>query len=157
MKKNLLLLLLFLSFSLFSQEIPKAKIADMSGNLVDFEKLVNSDKPVIVSFWATWCMPCRQEMNDINKEFPKWQKEFGVKFLAISLDNNRRLKSIPQLIKRKEWKFDFYHDVNYELAKAYNIKSIPYMLIYKKGKLIYTHMGYSPGMAKEIYEIIKKK
>jgi len=154
--KSFIYLVLFISSALlYSQDIPRGNINDLEGNTVEFEKLIKSDSPVIVSFWATWCMPCIQEMDEINKYYNQWKKETGVKFIAISLDNKRSTKRIPKLIKRKGWNYDFFVDNKYELAKAYKINSIPLMLIFKNGKLIYKHQGYYKGVAGKIYDIIK--
>jgi len=155
--KNLILILLFAGFyQLRAQTIPQATVVSPEGKSYAFEKLVSGDKPVIVSFWATWCVPCIKELNEINEFYPQWKKETGARMIAISIDNNRNAQRIPAFIKRQGWNFEVYHDKNMDLAKAYKIYSIPYMLIFKNGEIIFENTGYIQGMSEDIYDIIKE-
>ena len=156
MKKIALVFTLFMTFSIFAQEIPGASIVDLKGNKVDFKNIVKSDKPVIVSFWATWCVPCMNELDAISEVYPDWQEETGVKLIAISQDDDRTARRIVPLVNGKGWDYEIYRDYNNELKRAFNIASIPYMVIIKDGKIVSTRSGYTPGSEDEIYEIISK-
>lgn len=64
--------LLFTSLTLFAQEsLPSVKLKAISGRQIDFKDLVNESKDtvMVVSFWATWCIPCISELDNINDEF----------------------------------------------------------------------------------------
>ncbi len=140
---------------LYAQNIPQAKVLDMKGNKVDFQDIVKSDKPVIVSFWATWCVPCINELDAINEVYPDWQEETGVKLIAVSRDDDRTARRIKALVNGKAWDYEIYRDYNDDLKRALNIASIPFMIIIKDGKIVATRSGYTPGSEEEIYEIIK--
>jgi len=43
---------------------------------------------------ATWCVPCKKELDAIHKEYAQWQKETGVKLIAISIDDSTRSTKI---------------------------------------------------------------
>lgn len=62
-----------------SQSIPKWKITDLE------EYIAKSDTPVIVNFWATYCVPCIKEIPYF-QEVVKQYEEKGVKLLLVSLD-----------------------------------------------------------------------
>ena len=156
MKKIVLVFTLFMAFSTFAQNIPNASIVDLKGNKVNFKDIIKSDKPVIISFWATWCVPCMNELDAISEVYPDWQEETGVKLIAISQDDDRTARRIVPLVNGKGWDYDIYRDYNNELKRAFNIASIPYMLIIKDGKIVATRSGYTPGSEDEIYEIISK-
>ena len=156
MKKIVLVFTLFMAFSTFAQNIPNASIVDLKGNKVNFKDIIKSDKPVIISFWATWCVPCMNELDAISEVYPDWQEETGVKLIAISQDDDRTARRIVPLVNGKGWDYEIYRDYNNELKRAFNIASIPYMLIIKDGKIVSTRSGYTPGSEDEIYEIISK-
>ena len=156
MKKIAFILVLFVSFSSFAQEIPSASIIDLKANKVDFKDIVKSDKPVIVSFWATWCVPCINELDAISEVYPDWQDETGVKLIAISRDDDRTARRLLPLVNGKAWDYEVYRDYNDDLKRAFNIASIPFMIIIKDGKIVSTRSGYTPGSEDEIYEIISK-
>src|SRR3954452_11933161 len=69
---------------------------DMSGKTVHLSDL--RGKPVVLNFWATWCIPCRAEMPlfvEAEKEF----SEKGVVFLAVSLDDKQTRPKIPAFVE----------------------------------------------------------
>ncbi len=155
MKKTMLVLSFLFTTIFYAQNIPQAKVLDMKGNKVDFSEIVKSDKPVIVSFWATWCVPCINELDAINEVYPDWQEETGVKLIAVSRDDDRTARRIKALVNGKAWDYEVYRDFNDDLKRALNIASIPFMIIIKNGKIVATRSGYTPGSEEEIYEIIK--
>ncbi len=155
MKKIMLVLSFLFTTIFYAQNIPQAKVLDMKGNKVDFSEIVKSDKPVIVSFWATWCVPCINELDAINEVYPDWQEETGVKLIAVSRDDDRTARRIKALVNGKAWDYEVYRDFNDDLKRALNIASIPFMIIIKNGKIVATRSGYTPGSEEEIYEIIK--
>ena len=156
MKKFLLLLFIAFSFSTYAQDVPDATIVDINGKKVNFKDIVNSDKPVIISFWATWCVPCINELDAISEVYPDWQEETGVKLIAISIDNERTARRMKPLVNGKGWDYEIYRDFNEELKRAFNIASVPYMIIIINGKIVHTRTGYTPGSEDEIYEIISQ-
>ena len=89
MKKSILFLLLFALMFQVSAQLPKIKLKDVQGNSVDVSQISNNGKPIIVSFWATWCKPCKAELNTIAEEFDDWVDETGVKLIAVSIDDAR--------------------------------------------------------------------
>jgi len=158
MKKFIFITLLIIGITKsFAQEIPSAIITDINGKKVEFQDIIKSDKPVIVSFWATWCVPCVNELDAISEVYPDWQDETGVKLIAISVDDDRTARRIKPLVNGKAWDYEIYRDFNNELRRAFNIASVPFMIIIKNGKIVYSHSGYSAGGEDKIYEIISKK
>jgi len=80
MKKNLLILTtIFLVFSSNAQSIPKWKITDVE------DYISKSETPVIVTFWATYCIPCIEEIPYFEELVKKYEDK-KVKLLLVSLD-----------------------------------------------------------------------
>ena len=79
-------------------------------------EVLNSDKPVVVDFWATWCGPCMMLspiMEELDGEMP------DVKFCKLNVDDER------------------------DLAIEYGVQSIPMLLFVKNGEIAGTSIGYA--------------
>lgn len=91
-----------------------AKVTDSS-----FEKdVINSSKPVLVDFWAEWCMPCRQ----IAPALEELSTELGAKITVakINIDEN---PGTPQ---------------------KYNVRGIPTLILFKNGQVAAMKVGALP-------------
>ena len=152
---SLLLVILCLKSSSQNQ-LPSVKIKSLGGKEVSFETLfAESDMPVVVSLWATWCVPCIQELETINDQLAERQKERNFKFIAISVDDTRTAAKVKSFITGRGWSFDCYLDINSDLKRALNISDIPHLLLIKNGIIIYQHNGYVAGNEEELFEKIK--
>lgn len=92
--KKILLTLVALTFAgcMFAQnaKLPEnVTIKTLDGQSVQSSVIQNDGKPMIISFWATWCKPCNRELNAIKEVYEEWQEETGVKLIAVSIDDAR--------------------------------------------------------------------
>ena len=71
------------------KKLPAVKVKNLKGETISTDKFNNDGKPFIINFWATWCKPCILELNNISENYSKWQKETGVKIIAINQCNER--------------------------------------------------------------------
>lgn len=145
-----------LSFVGYAQKLPNVTLKDLDGKSVNMSKYNNSDKPIIVSFWATWCGPCIKELTAINEVYASWQKETGVELVAVSIDDSRTKARVKPQVKGKSWKYTVVLDENQELKRALNVGNVPYTMVLYKGKVVYSHSSYTPGIENEIYKQVKK-
>ncbi len=157
MKKAFLLLMMMVSFSFYAQKkMPNINLKDLDGKVINVSKYNSYEKPVVISFWATWCGPCLKELTAIHDVYPKWQKETGVELVAVSIDDSRTKARVRPQVKGKNWKYTILLDENQELKRAMNVVNVPYTMILYKGKVVYSHSSYTPGIENEIYKQIKK-
>lgn len=139
------------------ENFPSVNVKSASGKTVDFAKLVGDtkDTAVIVSFWATWCVPCIMELDNINDQYASWQAATPFKLLAISIDDTRTSQRVKPFAAGKGWLFDVFLDVNHDLKRALNVNDVPHVLVIKNNKVIYQHTGYVAGNEDELFEKIK--
>ena len=157
MKKSILSLLLFALMFQVSAQLPKIKLKDVKGNSVDVSQISNNGKPIIVSFWATWCKPCKAELNTIADEFDDWVDETGVKLIAVSIDDARSASRVEPYINAMGWEYTVLMDPNGNMKRAMNVNNVPHtFLLDGNGKIVWDHNNYSPGDEHELYEEVVK-
>ena len=161
MKKfTTLLLMTLLVAGLHAQtktDLPNVTLKDLNGKDVNISKLSNNGKPIVITFWATWCAPCIKEHNALSDVYDDWQDETGVKIYSVSIDDSRSTAKVKPFVEGKGWDFNVLLDVNSELKRAMNVSNPPHtFLIDGKGKIVYQHTGYLEGAEEELYEEIQK-
>jgi len=147
-----------ISISLNAQnDLPDTRIKSLNGTEFTFKTVCNTtaDTALIISFWATWCIPCIQELEIISDQYADRQKETPFKLIAISVDDSRTANRVKPFVKGRGWPFDIYLDVNSDLKRALNINDVPHVLIIKQGKIVYQHNGYVAGNEEVLFERLK--
>lgn len=159
-------LILGLSFFLFAFganaqlgefEIPDVSLKDLNGTSVSTGSFHNDGKPYIINFWATWCMPCKRELNNIAEVYPDWVEETGVKLIAVSIDDARSVSRVVPYVNGAAWDYEVYLDSNADFKRAMNVNNVPHtFLVDGNGKVVWQHNNYAPGDEYELYEKVKE-
>ena len=137
--------------------MPVVNVKNLKGEQVSTSSFVNDGRPVIISFWATWCKPCIRELSKINELYPDWQEETGVRIVAVSIDDARNSQRVAPFVKGKNWDFDVVIDENQDLKRAMNVNDIPHtFLVNGKGEIVWQHIAYAPGDEEHLYNELKK-
>lgn len=165
MKKIALLFIIGLTFGAVAQDshekmsekkVASVQLKDMEGNAVNTANL-ELDGPIIISFWATWCSPCKRELNTIQDLYPDWQDETGVTLVAVSIDDEKTKNSVPMYVNGKGWDYLVLMDTNGDFKRAMGVNNVPHtFLIDKEGNIVYSHNNYAPGDEDELYEELLK-
>lgn len=144
--------------ALCQESFSSINIKNVSGKTLSFNDLVLSSKDtlVVMAFWATWCIPCINELENINEVYREKQSEKPFIFIAVSVDDSRTSQRVKPFIRGKGWEFDVLMDVNSDLKRALNITDVPHTVIFKDGKIVYRHTGYINGEEDNLFEEIKK-
>lgn len=159
-----LALLLFATFS-FSQEnkekkyqkIPSVEIKTPEGKLINTSEINNNGKPIIISFWATWCKPCVNELTTISDVYEDWQKETGVLLIAVSIDDSRSSSQVKPLVDGKGWTYTVLLDVNNDFKRAMNVNLVPHTFVINgNGEIVWQHTSFSPGSELSLIDVVKK-
>ena len=157
---SLLLSILFLNVSAQetakSRKIPSTDVKSLDGGKVNTATFSNNGKPMIVSFWATWCKPCIEELNAISENYVDWQKETGLKVIAVSIDDAKTSSRVGPFVNGKGWSYDVYCDPNGDFKRGMNVNNPPHaFLINGNGEIVWQHVGFAEGNEKEMYEMVK--
>ena len=155
--------LIFVTFGYSQSEnkvlfsLPSVNIQTLQGAPFNTKQIKNDGKPIIITFWATWCKPCIKEHDAINDVYEDWVDETGVKLYAVSIDNARSSKNVQPTVNGKSWDFDVLLDPNGDLKRAMNVNIPPHTFILNgKGEVVWQHIGYLDGDEQEYIEIVKK-
>ncbi len=114
-----------------------------------------SKGPVLLNFWATWCVPCAKELPHLEKLYDRFQ-ERGLRILAVNVDAPDRLALVSNFISRYGYTFPVLLDTESKVVSLYNPSLVlPYtVLVDRSGRIRYAHEGYSPGDEKLLEEEI---
>jgi thiol-disulfide isomerase/thioredoxin len=133
--------------------IPNVTLKDVNGNEVKTGEISNDGKPIIINFWATWCSPCKRELEAINEVYDDWVDETGVVLYAISIDDEKTKSRVKPYVDGKGWDYIVLLDVNSDFKRALGVNNPPQtFLVNGEGKIVWTHNSYSPGDEEELYE-----
>ncbi len=139
------------------KKLPAVNIKDMAGNAINTAKVSNNGKPIVISFWATWCKPCKLELNTIADEYEDWVEETGVKLVAVSVDDQRTVNAVKPTVNANGWDYDIWLDTNGDFKRAMGVNYVPHtFLLDGNGTIVYAHNNFVPGDEEELYEQILK-
>jgi thiol-disulfide isomerase/thioredoxin len=155
MKHYVIILVLSLNFTLFAQEqLPNTTLKTLSGSNTTLTEIAAIDDLIVVSLWATWCVPCKNELDAVAEVYDDWVSDTGVKYYAVSIDDSRTAKRVRPMINGKGWEFEILLDENSDLKRAFGVSTVPYTVIIKSGEIVFKHTGYTPGFEDELYDQI---
>jgi peroxiredoxin len=147
----------FTTYAQDNQTMPEITLKDVNGKMINVGDYSRSGKITIISFWATWCTPCKKELSNINELLDDWKSKYGIELVAVSTDNSRNVPKVKPFVDGQGWTFDCLLDVNEDLKRALNAPFIPFtVLLDKEGKIAYTHTGYIEGDEFMLEDKIKK-
>jgi len=151
-----LLMICALAMNVWSA-LPAVQLKDINGKPVNTAKISNDGKPIIISFWATWCKPCIRELKAIHELYPEWQDETGVRIIIVSIDDAQNAQKVKPLVDGLGWEYEVLLDPNGDFKRAMNVQAVPHVFVIDgKGNIIHNHSGYTDGSEQELYELIKK-
>ena len=151
MKKiAILIIFLFIVTSLSKAQVfSDFTLEDIEGNEVTLSELLEKG-PVMISFWALWCTPCKEEMKQMNPIYNKY-KDQGFEYLAINKDDQKSVAKVKSYISAKDYDFMVLLDTEAEVYEAYNVQALPYSLIINSDReVVAQHLGYVQGDEVEI-------
>jgi thiol-disulfide isomerase/thioredoxin len=139
------------------RKLPSVDIKDIKGNSFNTTNISNDGKPIIISFWATWCKPCLRELNAISDVYDEWVSETGVMLYAVSIDDARSSKMVEPLANGKGWEYTVLLDDNSDFKRAMGVGPIPHTFVVNgKGEIVWQHTTFAEGGEMDVIEVVKK-
>lgn len=138
-------------------KLPSIDIKTIDGVAFNTSQFSNNGKPVIISFWATWCTNCVKELKAIQEVYSDWQDSTGVKLIAISIDDAKSVDKVKPFVNGKSWDYEIYLDPNRDFSRAMNVVMPPYTYVIDgNGNVVWQHISYTDGDEEVLYKVVKE-
>jgi peroxiredoxin len=124
---------------------PGFALESRDGEMVALEDLKGD--VVMINFWATWCVPCRQEMPHLEALHQRYSG-LGFTLLGVNVEDNR--DGAAKFLKETPVSFPILFDPKSEVSKLYNVVAMPStVMVGRDGTMRFIHHGYKPGYENE--------
>ena len=114
--------------------------------------LSDTDKPIFINIWATWCGPCRTELPSINSLYDKYKND--IEFILVS--PNESIEILKEFAKDNNYKLPIYTAID-QIPSQLQTNSYPTTIIIDKNKIITHKMkGAHDWNTEEVYSILNE-
>ena len=130
------------------------KAADFSLQSLDGKTVslagYRGNKKVVVSYWASWCGPCRMELPILADFYKKYHKDSSdFEFLAISIDEDRA--AAEAYANTAKLPFPVLLDLDSKVANTYSVESIPSLFVVdSSGTIVYGNTGFDQALEAQL-------
>ena len=152
-KKIFFIVLLFIVTTVvFAAAAPEFTIEPFQGARIRSSALLEKG-PIFLTFWADWCVPCKQELphvSDFVKKFP------DISFVAISIDAPRHKEKASTFVRSRRFEFISAYDGDTRtLQRLFNVTNPPHTIIINQaGEIVYNQTSYTAGDEAKYEEIL---
>jgi peroxiredoxin len=138
------------------QPAPAFSLKDMTGNIVSLESF--KGKVVFLDFWAPWCIPCREELPELDRLYKKYWKD-GFEVVGICLDTPKARAT--KFLQKVPVTFQILMDKEGDTAEVYRFSGVPAGFLIGRDGIIRKHykgftMDLLPLYEKDIVDLLKQ-
>jgi len=121
------------------------KLKDLDGNWFRLDDHLGHDV-IYITFWATWCAPCRRELPELQKMYDELGSQ-GLLVVAVNTDPSSSQSQVKSWVKQRKFSFPFILDPDNNVLDTYNpSRNLPFgILIDRQGNVVQTYAGYRAG------------
>ncbi|ESS71749.1 redoxin superfamily [Methyloglobulus morosus KoM1] len=152
-----LLFTVFINSSAFAvdigQPMPSCVVSPIGENK-NFDLSQYKGKVLYVDFWASWCSPCVKSFPFLNEMHEQFNGQ-GLQIIGVNLDEN--VDDANAFLAKIPANFTVVADVSKQCAKDFDVKAMPSSyIIDRKGGVHHVRLGFRPGEANEVRELVEK-
>ena len=137
----------FLNIS--GDKLPDASMPDLNNKTVKLSEL-RQRGPLVLDFWATWCMPCIKAMPELEKLHQKY-KDRGLQVIGINEDASRNQAKVKPFVEKLKVTFPILLDRDNAYMDKLKVQALPTtLLVAPDGEIVWRHSGFSPKTMKEL-------
>lgn len=140
-----------------TKQIVNIKVTQMDGTQALLSDILTDDKNYIISLMASWCGPCRTELNAFQKISEKWECDLNTKIIAISIEKPTDTHKLFNLVKKQKWTMPVVHDKMAYTSRELGVFDIPQTyLINKQREIVHSSQGFHSRLIEQYEtEILK--
>lgn len=154
----LILSCIFSSCLVFGKTAPAFRAELLNGKRTSLEQNLKTGRSLMVCFWASWCVPCLQELKEVTSRL-KEEPHLPLDLLAINVDTSETASDVGPTLKLYGFDFPVVLDPKHEIFSKYQAsKSLPFStLINDKGEMVKTFSGFDEKMFDEVKQNLVKE
>lgn len=142
----------------FPSRMPDIQLADEYGNSVSAADLTKDGRPVMLSFYATWCDPCAKELDAFLPHVQEWKEKYGVEIVLVSIDRYpSQVPVVMETVEKKGWTdFKVLFDTEGRLMRELEIETIPTVFfIAPNGEVVHKTVGYDLDTVQNAEQVLQ--
>ena len=135
--------------------LPPLAVREMGGTRRNLRKLVGGGRVTLVNFWATWCVPCRTEMPELEK-LHRAAGAGGLRVIGISADRPQDRAGVPAFVRQTGVSYPIYTVEPGDLTAIFSHAQAPIpssLVIDEQGRVVDVFTGWSREVKRHLDEL----
>ncbi|MCA9673381.1 MAG: TlpA family protein disulfide reductase [Myxococcales bacterium] len=134
-----------------SGSVSHLSLDDVDGKRHYLSDYIGRKKAVVMTFWATWCVPCKDELPVLQKIYER-ERDRGLEIIAIAMDGPETQAQVGAQAQQMGLTFPVLLDTDSRAVALYNPKrAAPMLRIFDEdGRIVYSHTTFRPSMARKL-------